>query len=303
MFGKGGDHWLMCGFDRHHWRLPGHKPTGREPVAGGFTLIELLVVITIIGILASMLLPSLSRAKEKARTATCINNLHQMSVALKLYVDDHDDKLPSIRAREPGAGTVKLTRMTLGGFDPLPALLEHFPSARARPLYRYLPPSEVFKCPADKGQRTLPCPLPSLKPSNFETIGCSYQYNAGGLTTLAGGGFRHTPEDTAEGIAEKAESWAPNPVRYILMHEPPARLYGCTTSPPQWYQWHYVQGSSDISDPVTARQEFVSPILFVDGHVAIHDFSKALSIDPYYPYEATREWIWYKPLDSQALDP
>ena len=121
-----------------------------------FTLVELLVVIAIIAILAGLLLPALSRSKTKAYNAACLNNLRQLGIAIRVYSDDNQQRLPSAEI---------LPTQPIDPQNPLPRICDVLASYVGRTARPNTNSTTVFKCPVDRKGR-------------FTAEGSSYEWNA-----------------------------------------------------------------------------------------------------------------------------
>ena len=127
----------------------------RSPVITpkGFTLIELLVVVAIIAILASLLLPAITRAKKASHLAACSSNLRQMAVSIQVYTVENNDDLPLISERYWGAPTQRGLVGGGHGFTIFGLLLTQTDI-----------PMGAFRCPADRRDY-------EINEANFYTIG------------------------------------------------------------------------------------------------------------------------------------
>jgi prepilin-type N-terminal cleavage/methylation domain-containing protein/prepilin-type processing-associated H-X9-DG protein len=220
----------------------------------GFTLIELLVVIAITGILAAMLLPALAAAKKRAAQVACINNLKQVGLGMRIYVDDNHDTFPGIASR-------------LYGYQPEDWIYWRTNTA----LYPPVEKSPILRELAGANQSILRCPLDisdvdRLNSTQFhDGYGpylFSYSFNGYGLDDDGNNLGMSSVIDSATGtpVAHLFKaSGVRNPATKIMLAEEPGvrSENGALINDGRW--------DAPI-DPLTTRHSGRADVAFADGH-------------------------------------
>lgn len=209
----------------------------------GFTLIELLVVIAIISLLAAILFPVFAQAREKARETTCVSNLKQIGLAVRMYVQDYDETFPIFHAYnsaiapwQPGHKGVEME------LDP------------------YTKSKQIFRCPDDNGSPFQKTDAPGTE-SYYEAYGSSYRFQSRCFTLVPGvdGSYQNNAEvDTASGRTETiVDADFVNSSQTRIMRDDMLAFFDPKNSPhkydygyfPKYYtQWHPRGGGFVFAD-------------------------------------------------------
>jgi prepilin-type N-terminal cleavage/methylation domain-containing protein/prepilin-type processing-associated H-X9-DG protein len=219
----------------------------RQFCRSAFTLIELLVVIAIIAILAALLLPALAKAKQKANSISCMNNLRQIAIFDQLYINENKDVFPAHRDNDPA-----------NGIDWWGPMVANYGGGK----------TNLFRCASLNGPQKLPDGTPWTWAFNRDLVGYGYNSYFLGLYSQT------SPWTTVCGGITFVSSWW---FKSTSVKAPTDTLLFCDSGPSTAGFWssscwwptacmNQYSTSHKYEGADTSRHNKRANIVFVDGH-------------------------------------
>lgn len=244
----------------------------------GFTLIELLVVVAIIAILGAMLLPALSKAREKARQAICMNNIKQLLLTWRLYIDDYNGLLPVCNPYAIWGYYDRTTWVHL--LIPYTSVRYHTWLNAGR-LYMYIDSKEsIFICPTVAKYY-----IPGTTTVTYVSYGMNI-YGVGGADTVGLGYTPSSPDKYRPGMKKESQIKRPDYTLVFVDSFDKAGVSNFNVDPSKL---------TTAQSKVDLRHTSLANVGFADGHVEAMNYNKLCApyTTPAYPSIITSTlWGW-----------
>jgi len=254
-----------------HLRPTQGSPASAAAARGGFTLVELLTVIAIVAVLAAILLPTLSNARERSNGMFCLNNTRQLTMAWLVYGEDHEGGLPYNLTMTEVSGRTNINWVNnVMSWDALPnSDNTNLATITKAALGPYADNPSIYHCPSDRALS--PAQRAASWPQRIRSYAMNAMVGDGGPATASGANINNPGYKQFLKIEQ-----IPRPTEILVFLDENADSIddGCFLNKVP------VSGGYTWNDLPAAYHNRAGAISFADGHAALHIWTRGTTFRP-----------------------